>query len=65
MASFHKQSLLLVFLSVFLVAPAIAEHVTDQDKIDCYPEGANQTLCESRGCTWEETRTKVASIKNN
>ena len=64
MASLYNQATLLVFVGVFLLTPAAAEHVSDQDKIDCYPEVGNQTLCESRGCTWEESRTKVAN-KNN
>jgi len=59
MASFQKQAPLLTFFGIFLLTSVIAERVVDQDKIDCYPEGGNQTLCESRGCTWEESRTKV------
>lgn len=33
--------------------------VADKDKIDCYPENGNQTLCEDRGCTWDESHVKV------
>lgn len=64
MASLYNQATLLILGGVFLLTPATADHVSDQDKIDCYPEVGNQTLCESRGCTWEESRTKVAN-KNN
>ena len=60
MASFQKQAAL-VFFCIFLLTPVIAE--LDHDKIDCYPELGNQTLCESRGCTWEESRTKVIKQK--
>ena len=59
MASFQKQATLLIFLGVFFLTSAIAERVLDQDKIDCYPEVGNQTLCEARGCTWEQSGTKV------
>ena len=59
MASFQKQATLLIFLGVFLLTSVISERVLDQNKIDCYPESGNQTLCESRGCTWEESATKV------
>ncbi|XP_020616218.1 maltase-glucoamylase, intestinal-like [Orbicella faveolata] len=58
MASFQKQATLLIFLGVFFLTSAIAERVLDQDKIDCYPEVGNQTLCEARGCTWEQSGTK-------
>ena len=59
MASLLKQALILLFLALLLLSPTFTEHVADQDKIDCYPENGNQTLCESRGCTWEETSAKV------
>ena len=59
MASFHKKWTPFVFVGVLLLTSVIPELVLDQDKIDCYPELGNQTLCESRGCTWEESRTEV------
>ena len=59
MAHFLQEMTLFVFLGVLLLTSAIAERVLDQDKIDCYPEVGNETLCESRGCTWEESGTEV------
>ena len=53
------QAFLLLFLDLLLFCPAFTEHVADNDKIDCYPENGNKSLCESRGCTWEETSAKV------
>lgn len=56
------QAMRLSIVSVVLLSSAIAEHVLDTDKIDCYPEIGNQTLCEARGCTWEESRSKVITF---
>lgn len=61
MATLLRETLLLVLFDS-LLSSAFAEHVADKDKIDCYPEKGNQTLCESRGCTWEETSAKVLNV---
>ncbi|CAH3034609.1 unnamed protein product [Porites lobata] len=54
MASFIKRVFFIpVVLS--LMRLTISKHVADKDKIDCYPEKGNQTVCESRGCTWENS----------
>ena len=62
MATLLKLALLLLLLDLLLLTPVFTEHVADQDKIDCYPENGNQTLCESRGCTWEETSVEVVTL---
>ena len=59
MASLYNQTMLLYLVVTVALSSVFAEHVLDKDKIDCYPEIGNQTLCEARGCTWEESRSKV------
>ena len=62
MASFIKRVFFIpVVLS--LMRLTISEHVADKDKIDCYPEKGNQTVCESRGCTWENSDAEVMNLE--
>ena len=45
---------------LYVLIPAQSQNpVADTDKIDCYSENENQTLCEARGCTWDESHAKV------
>lgn len=59
MASRYNQTMLLCLIVAVGLSSVFAQHVLDTDKIDCYPEIGNQTLCEARGCTWEESLSKV------
>ena len=62
MASFIKRVFFIpVVLS--LMRLTISKHVADKDKIDCYPEKGNQTVCESRGCTWENSDAEVMNFE--
>ena len=62
MASFIKRVFFIpVVLS--LMRLTISKHVADEDKIDCYPEKGNQTVCESRGCTWENSDAEVMNFE--
>ena len=62
MASFIKRVFFIpVVLS--LMRLTISKHVADKDKIDCYPEKGNQTVCESRGCTWENLDAEVMNFE--
>nr|XP_058944408.1 maltase-glucoamylase-like [Pocillopora verrucosa] len=58
MASRYNQTMLLCLIVAVGLSSVFAQHVLDTDKIDCYPEIGNQTLCEARGCTWEESQSK-------
>ena len=65
MAPFLRSMSFVVFALSGLVLPssAVDDLVPDEDKIDCYPEIGNQTLCLSRGCIWKEKNTKVGSSR--
>ena len=40
-------------LLCLLLAPAPADLVQVEDRVDCHPEpGAYQQRCEDRGCVW-------------
>lgn len=69
MAAIYLEQVLSLFLSCSLLHSTFSElrntrskqrSVSDQSKIDCYPEmGASRASCQSRGCTWEEVCEKV------
>lgn len=69
MTAIYLEQVLSLFLLCSLLHSAFSElrntrskqrSVSDQSKIDCYPEmGASRASCQSRGCTWEEISEKV------
>ena len=62
MASFIKR-VFFITVVLSLMRLTISKHVADKDKIDCYPEKGNQTVCESRGCTWENSDAEVMNFE--